>query len=150
MRLRPDHEAGFTIVEIIIATIIFPLLFVAIAQIFNLIRLEYAAARQYNEIYGVLSACPELDRALQYDILSSSTNCFPNNVFSAEAGYTNTIKYSPTISVTDTSSLSASDPLLAVPDSKVVDLTVNLQQSSTTSIPVKMRLLITRNGIAQL
>jgi type II secretory pathway pseudopilin PulG len=149
MKGLKKKQEGFTIVEIVVATIVLPLLFIAIAQIFNLIRLQYAYARQYNEVYGVLSACPELDRALQYDILSGSTNCFPNNVFSSEGGYTNTIKYSPTLTVTDTPSLPNTDPLQAVPDSKIVDLSLDITQNNNT-IPMKIRLLITRNGIGQL
>jgi prepilin-type N-terminal cleavage/methylation domain-containing protein len=144
-----NKQRGFTLVEVLIATVIFPILFISVAQIFNLIRTQYGYARQYNEVYGVLSACPELDRALQYDILSGSTNCFPNNVFQAEGGSTNTITYAPTLTVTDTSSLPAGDPLQAVPDSKVVDLSVNINQNNT-NLPMKIRLLITRNGIGQL
>lgn len=148
--MRKDKsEGGFTLVEVLTAAVILPLLIVAVTQIFNLIRTQYAYARQYNEVYAVLSACPELDRALQYDILSGATNCFPNNVFSSEGGYNNTITYTPDLSVTDTLNLSASDPLQSVPDSKVVDLSIDIQQNKTT-IPLKMRLLITRNGIGQL
>ena len=143
-----DNE-GFTIVEIVIATIILPLLIIAISQIFNLIRTQYGYARQYNEVYAVLSACPELDRALQYDILSGATNCFPNNEFLAEGGSTSTITYVPLLTVSDTASLGASDPLRTVPDSKVVDLSVDIAQNNNT-LPLKMRLLITRNGIGQL
>lgn len=142
-------DDGFTIIEILVASVILPLLIIAISQIFNLIRTQYGYARQYNEVYAVLSACPELDRALQYDILSGATNCFPNNEFLAEGGSTNTITYVPTLSVTDTASLGVSDPLSTVPDSKVVDLSVDIKQNNTTA-PLKMRLLITRNGIGQL
>lgn len=148
MRKRKT-DSGFTIVEVIVATIILPLLIVAVSQIFTLIRTQYGYAREYNEVYAVLSACPELDRALQYDILSGATNCFPNNIFSAEGGFANTITYTPTLNVTDTFSLDASDPLSLIPDSKVVDLSVDINQNKTV-IPLKIRLLITRNGIGQL
>ncbi len=141
-------QRGFTIAEIVVATVILPLLLIAISQIFNLIRTQYGYARQYNEVYAVLSACPELDRALQYEILSGSTNCFPNNIFDAEGGSTNTITYSPTLSVTDTSALPVSDALQTVPDSKVVDLSLNIDQNNT-SVPMKLRLLVTRSGIGQ-
>ncbi len=149
MVIRNKDQKGFTIAEIVVATIVLPLLIISVSQLFNLIRTQYGYARQYNEVYGVLSACPELDRALQYDILSGATNCFPNNVFSSEGGYANTIKYSPTLTVTDTTNLPGSDALQAVPDSKVVDLSTNIQQNSST-VPMKIRLLITRNGIGQL
>lgn len=147
--MHKRNQGGFTIIEILVASIILPLLIVAISQIFNLIRTQYGYARQYNEVYAVLSACPELDRALQYDILSGATNCFPNNVFLAEGSSGNTITYTPNLSVETTSNLDASDPLLAVPDSKVVDLSVDITQNNTPQT-LKMRLLITRNGIGQL
>lgn len=146
-RTRPEKK-GFTIAEVVVATVILPLLLIAISQIFNLIRTQYGYARQYNEVYAVLSACPELDRALQYEIISGSTNCFPNNVFDAEGGGTGTITYSPTLTVTETSALSGSDPLQTVPDSKVVDLSLNVSQNNST-IPMKLRLLVTRSGIGQ-
>jgi type II secretory pathway pseudopilin PulG len=149
MNSGKDKQSGFTIVEIVVATIILPLLFIAVAQIFNLIRLQYAYAKQYNEVYGVLSACPELDRALQYDILSGATNCFPNNIFTSEGGYTNTIQYNPTLTVTDSQSLPNTDALQSIPNAKVVDLSLNINQNNS-SIPMKIRLLITRNGIGQL
>jgi hypothetical protein len=141
-------QGGFTIIEIVIATIILPLLIISLVQIFQLIRIQYAYARQYNEVYSVLSACPELDRALQYDILTGATNCFPNNVFSAEGGSGNTITYTPTLTVTDTSALPVADPLQVIPSSKVVDLSLTINQNNT-AIPMKLRLLISRNGIAQ-
>lgn len=146
---KVESDGGFTIIEVLIATIILPLLIVAVSQIFNLIRIQYGYARQYNEVYAVLSACPELDRALQYDILSGATNCFPNNEFLAEGSSGNTITYVPTLSVSNTSDLGASDPLSTIPDSKVVDLSVDITQNNT-NLPLKMRLLITRNGIGQL
>ena len=139
---------GFTIAEIVVATVILPLLLIAISQLFNMIRTQYAYSRQYNEVYAVLSACPELDRALQYEIISGSTNCFPNNIFAAEGGSSGTISYSPTLTVTDTSSLPLTDALRTVPDSKVVDLSLNINQNNT-SVPMKLRLLVTRSGIGQ-
>lgn len=149
MRRLNKNQDGFTVVEMVVATIILPLLFIAMSQIFNLIRTQYAYSRQYNEVYAVLSACPELDRALQYELLSGATNCFPNNVFASEGEYNNSITYVPSLSVTDTPNLDAADPLRAVPDSKVVDLSVNVNQNNV-NIPMKIRLLITRNGIGQL
>lgn len=144
----PAERRGFTIAEIVVATIILPLLLVAISQIFNLIRTQYGYARQYNEVYAVLSACPELDRALQYDIINGTTNCFPNNVFDAEGGSTATINYAPNLTVTDTTSLPVADPLQTVPDSKVVDLSLDINQNNNT-VPMKLRLLVTRSGIGQ-
>jgi len=142
------NSKGFTVVEMVVATIVAPLLFIAISQLFILIRTQYGYARQYNEVYAVLSACPELDRALQYEILSGTSNCFPNNIFNAEGGYINPITYSPSISVDDTSSLTTGDPLKDVPDSKVVELGLSIKQNDS-AIPMKLRLLITRNGIGQ-
>ena len=99
-------------------------------------------------MYAVLSACPEIDRALEYSTLSGSTNCFPNNTFQAEGGSGITITYSPTVTVTDTPSLASGDPLRTVPDSKVIQITVPFLNSSDP--PLQLRMLITRNGIGQL
>ena len=148
IRGKGGRQSGFTIAEVVVATVILPLLLIAISQLFNIIRTQYGYARQYNEVYAVLSACPELDRALQYEILTGSTNCFPNNVFDAEGGSLGTITYAPTLTVTDSGSLPVSDPLRTVPDSKVVDLSLNISQNNN-SIPMKLRLLVTRSGIGQ-
>lgn len=147
-RKYQKKESGFTIVEILVGTVVLPMMLISVVAIFNLIRTQYGYARQYNEVYAVLSACPELDRALQYEILSGSTNCFPNNIFAAEGGGSGTISYTPTLTVTDTSALAVSDPLKTIPDSKVVDLSLNISQNNN-SIPLKLRLLITRSGIGQ-
>src|ERR1043166_6417018 len=99
-------------------------------------------------MYAVLSACPEIDRALEYDSVSSSNNCYPNNSFYAEGGSGTIITYSPTLTVTYTPSLPSGDPLQAVPDSKVIDIAVGFQKSAAP--PLELRMLITRNGIGQL
>jgi hypothetical protein len=112
------------------------------------VRKSYTTAKQMNEMYAVLSACPEIDRALEYTSLSSSTNCFPNNTFKAEGGSGLTITYNPTLTVTPTSSLPAVDSLQTVPDSKVVDISVGYPKN-TTAPPLKLRMLVTRNGIGQ-
>ena len=141
-------QAGFTSVELLIACVIFPVIVVGISNAYDAVRRSYTVARQYNEIYAVLSACPEIDRALEYSSLSSGTNCFPNNTFKAEgsSGLTNT--YLPTLTVADTSSLGSTDPLKVIPDSKVVNITVGFPNSTAPSL--QLRMLITRNGIGQL
>lgn len=133
-----------------VASVIFPIVVIGLASSFNSMKRSYLVARQLNEIYAVLSACPEVDRALEYTSLSSSTNCYPNNTFQVEDSPTTaTSVYSPTLTVTDTSSLSGTDPLQPVPDSKVVDIQVGVPKNS--AVPkFKLRLLITRNGIGQL
>ncbi len=146
LRIKTD-QAGFTIVEVILACIIFPLVVVGFTNASDGIQHAYNTAKQYNEMYAVLSACPEIDRALEYTSLTSSTNCFPNNTFAAEGGSGNTITYNPTVTVTDTSSLSASDPLKTVPDSKMIYISVPFLRSSVP--PLQLRMLITRNGIGQ-
>ena len=65
-----------------------------------------------------------------------------------DGGGSGTISYTPTLTVTDTSALAVSDPLKTIPDSKVVDLSLNISQNNN-SIPLKLRLLITRSGIGQ-
>jgi hypothetical protein len=97
----------------------------------------------------VLSACPELDRALEFNSLSSTNNCYPNNSFPAENGGNATISYTPTLSVTNTASLPNSDPLSTIPDSKVVSISVGFPAPNSSLPAVQLRMLITRNGIGQ-
>lgn len=145
-RLNAD-QAGFTILELLLACFIFPIIVTGIANGFDAVRKSYTVARELNEIYAVLSACPEIDRALEFNALTSSTNCFPNNTFQSEGAGGSTIVYTPDLSVTNTSALPASDPLSTVNDSKVVDIKVGFQKSSAP--PLRLRMLVTRNGIGQ-
>ena len=144
---RQLHQAGFTSVEILLACVIFPIIVIGLAQSFDAIRKSYTTAKELNEVYAVLSACPELDRALDYASLTGSSNCFPNNTFNAEGGSGFTYSYSPTLTVLDTSALSSSDPLKTIPDSKMVDISVSLRRSTASAL--ELRMLITRNGVAQ-
>jgi hypothetical protein len=141
------HAAGFTIVELALAAVIFPIIVIGIINAFEAVGHNYQIARQLNEIYTVLSACPEIDRALQYDIVSSMTNCYPNNTFAAENGGTSTFTYIPNLVVTTAVSLPNGDPLYNIPDSKVIDVNVGFVDNSGQ--PLKLRLLISRNGISQ-
>jgi len=152
MRIRNVHSdtSGFTIIEIVIACIVFPIIVFGISNAYTALQNSYTVARQLNEIYAVVSACPEVDRALEFNSVSSTTNCYPNNSFVAEGGgQSAVITYVPSLAVTPTSSLPTSDPLYTVYDSKVIDISVGFPKSPT-SPPVKLRLLITRNGIGQL
>lgn len=144
---HPKYQKGFSLVEVVLACVIFPILVVGITNGYDAIRHIYTISKQYNEMYAVLSACPEIDRALVYDSISSSNNCFPNNSFLAEGGSGNIITYTPNLSVTNTSALPSSDPLKVAPDSKVIDITVNFQKN--TGQPLELRMLVTRNGIGQ-
>ncbi|HSX30099.1 MAG TPA: hypothetical protein VLE73_06080 [Candidatus Saccharimonadales bacterium] len=142
---------GFTIVELVLACVIFPIVVIGIATAYNSVRRSYSTARQLNEMYAVLSACPEVDRAVEFSSLSSTTNCYPNNTFLVEDSSSGrTISYAPSLTVTDTSALSGSDPLATIPDSKVVQIQVNFLKPNYSATPLKMRMLITRNGIGQL
>lgn len=146
--LRGHHDQrGFTIVEVVVASFVFPIIVVGVVSGFTTAQKIYSASRQLNEIYAVLSACPEIDRALEFSTLSSGTNCYPNNSFSSEGIGGRIITYAPTLTVTDTSALPSTDPLKIVPDSKAVD--VKSSYSLGGSTPLELRLLITRNGIAQ-
>lgn len=147
-RQPQQKNNGFTVVEVLMASVIFGILTVGIVGAYGSVRQSYNVSRQLNEVYTVLSACPEIDRALEFSSLSTGTNCYPNNVFSAEGTGTNAVTYSPTLIVTDTVNLPSSDPLKTVPDSKVVDVNTGfaLSQGGTD---MKLRLLITRNGVAQ-
>jgi len=139
---------GFTSVELLLACVIFPLIVVGIANSFDAVRKAYTTAKQLNEVYAVLSACPELDRALDYtNLVSNSANCSPNNTFVAEGGSGISYTYNPTLTVTDTSALASSDALKTIPDSKVVDITVTNLKGNAPAL--ELRMLITRNGIAQ-
>ncbi len=135
-------------VELLLASIVFPIIVIGISQAFDSVRKSYTTAKQLNEIYAVLSACPELDRALDFTYVSSATNCSPNNTFKAEGGSGISYSYVPTLTIKDTSNLGGTDPLKAVPDSKVVDITVGYINSTAPGL--ELRMLITRNGIAQL
>lgn len=143
------NDQGFSIVELLVATIIFPLLVIGITTGYNSARHVYQITRQLNEMYIVLSSCPELDRGLEFNSLSSSTNCYPNNTFPAENGGPGTISYSPVLTVTDTSALPGSDPLQAIPDSKIVEENVQWPAPNTGLPSLRVRMLITRNGIGQ-
>lgn len=143
-----NNASGFTIVEIILATVIFPILVVGISNAFQSVSKSYSISRQLNEMYAVLSACPEMDRALEYSSLTSTTNCYPTNTFQAEGGSSTQIIYNPTLTVTDTSALPAGDPLKDIPDSKIVEINVNYFRG--TGPALHLRMLVTRNGIAQL
>ena len=141
-------QRGFTVIEVLIAIVIFGILVVGIVSAYAAVRKSYTLSKQLNEIYTVLSACPEIDRALEFTSLTSGTNCYPNNVFAAEGGGTNSVTYTPTLTVTDTASLPLADPLRTVPDSKVIDVNTGYALNPSGS-NLKLRLLITRNGVAQ-
>lgn len=142
-----NTQKGFTIVEIVVATLIFPILFIGVSSAFVTAQKIYTATKQLNEVYTVLSACPEIDRALEFSTLGSGLSCYPNNSFLGEGNNAKTITYTPTLTVTNTSALGASDPLKSVPDSKVVDVKTGFSLGG--SAPLELKLLITRNGIAQ-
>lgn len=143
----PKSQAGFSVIEILIVTVVISTLFIGISNAFTNVSRTYTLTRQLNEMYAVLSSCPEIDRALQYDSISGSTNCFPNNVFRGEGVSGATITYTPTLTVTPTTGLATGDPLYNVPDSKVVDISVSNPTSNAQ--PWRIRLLVARNGIGQ-
>lgn len=142
-----SQRQGFSVVEIILTIVIVSMMSSAISLAFSNLNQTYALSRQLNEIYSVLSSCPEIDRALQFDTISGATNCFPNNVFQGEGAAASTITYTPTLTVTGASSLPNTDPLYNTYDSKVVDVAVTRPNSPNFSW--KIRLLVTRGGIGQ-
>lgn len=147
--MRILRERGFTLVEIILAAVIFPIIVTGIINAYQAVNKAYRISRQLNEIYTVLSACPELDRALDYTVLASGTNCYPNNSFKNEGNSGLITTYNPTLTVTDTTGLPNTDALYPIPDSKVVDVGVNYVMDAAGT-PLKLRLLITRGGVGQL
>lgn len=142
-------QKGFTLIEIVVACVLFPMIVVGLNDAYGSVRKTYTLSKQFNEMYAVLSACPEIDRALEYDVVSGTNNCYPNNSFYAEGASGNIITYTPTLSVTSTSNLPANDPLQTIPDSKVIDISVGYFHNPTAA-PLELRMLITRNGIGQL
>lgn len=142
------NQKGFTITELVLSIVIFSIIVVGIGNASGAVRKSYKTAREFNEVYTVLSACPELDRALEFNSLTATNNCFPNNTFTSEGAGNTTIVYTPTMIVTDTSSLPAGDPLRTITDSKVVDIQVGFPNS--TSPNMQLRMLVTRNGVGQL
>lgn len=143
------NHRGFSIVELLVAIIIIPLMVASTVNAYNSVTHVYNVTRQLNQMYAVLSACPELDRALEFNSLTSSNNCYPNNVFQRENGSTKTVTYAPVLTLTDTTSLPASDPLKSVPDSKVISVSVAYPAPDASLPPLQLRMLITRNGIGQ-
>lgn len=148
MKIITRNIRGFTIVEIMVALVIFPIVLSGMIVAFESINQSYRVSKEYNEMYAVLSACPEIDRALEYNSLTSSSNCYPNNVFQVEGGGTGTLTYTPDVDVTDTSALPVEDELQDVPDSKVINIDVPFLENDGSSL--QLRMLITRNGIGQL
>lgn len=146
---RKLNSHGFSIVEILLAIIVLPLVVFGVADSLNSVRHAYKVSRQLNEMYAVLSACPELDRALEFNSLTGTNNCYPNNSFAAENGGTAIVSYAPALTVTDTINLDSADPLKSVPDSKVIAITVPYPAPNASLPPVQVRMLITRNGIGQ-
>jgi Tfp pilus assembly protein PilE len=145
-----SNNQGFTIVELILACVIFPMVVIGVATAFTSLQRAYSTARQLNEIYAVLSACPELDRALEFNSLSTGTNCHPNDKFQVEnTSGDATVTYNPEMTVTNTGDLPSGNPLKSVPDSKLVDLSVGFLKPNDSAPPLTMRILITRNGIGQ-
>lgn len=141
-------EDGFTVVELLMAIFVFTIVVVGLSNAYIALKKSYTTARQLNEIYTVLSACPEIDRALEFNLLSNTSNCYPNNSFRAENNRNATITYQPTLTVTNTSALPVTDPLQAAPDSKVLNISVDYPNSNAP--PLQLRMLITRNGVGQL
>jgi hypothetical protein len=147
-RRHSQNQQGFTITEIVVAYVVFPMIVISLYSAFRTVSMVYGRAKQFNEMYAVLSACPEIDRALDYDIVSGTNNCYPNNTFYGEGGGSAVFTYTPVLAVTPTSSLAGTDPLQTVPDSKVIDINVHRLNSSAPAL--ELRMLITRNGIGQL
>ena len=147
-KIKKRLQKGFTVAEVLISIIVFSIMAVAMAQGFTAVDNVYTRTRQLYEIYTVLSACPEIDRALQYEQVTGSVQCFPNNTFTKEGGNSGTLSYSPTLTVTNTENLPTGDALKSIPGAKVVVVKVNYL--NPVNSPWDIRLLISRNGIGQL
>ncbi len=143
--MKKTLQDGFSVVEIVIAIVVLGIMIGGVALAFDWLFKDYARSRELNEIYAALSGCPEIDRAMQYESITS-TNCSPNDTFDAEtADGNNDITYTTSSAPVLTSALPTNDPAYNIPDSKVVDVTVTPKSGN----PWKIRLLISRNGIGQ-
>lgn len=147
IKLKTNGQ-GFTIVEVLISIAVFGFVVLAVSSAYSGIRKSYQLSRQLNEIYTVLSACPEIDRALEFSSLETGTNCYPNNTFASEGGTGTTITYTPNLVVTDTYDIDVSDPISVVPESKVIDVSTGYSIDNGAA-DMKLRLLVARNGVAQ-
>jgi prepilin-type N-terminal cleavage/methylation domain-containing protein len=147
LTLRIKSSYGFTIIELLIAALVFPIIVAGLYNAAMTVKASYTVSRQLNEIYAVLSACPELDRALEFSSISEDTDCFPNNIFVSEGSGGSTIVYDPLLSINETSDLSPDDSLYAIPDSKVIDISVEFPNQNATEFALRM--LVARNGIGQ-
>ena len=142
-------KKGFSAVEFLIAAVVFGIITSGLFNAYISMRHSYEIARQLSEMYTVLSACPEIDRALEFNSLSDSANCSPNNAFVREDGRAGVRTYTPKLDVTLTtdSALPLTDPLKNIPDSKIIDVSVGFPDKTTR--PMQLRMLITRNGVGQ-
>jgi prepilin-type N-terminal cleavage/methylation domain-containing protein len=147
-KIKKRLQKGFTVAEVLISIVVFSIMAIAMAQGFTAVDNVYTRTRQLYEIYTVLSACPEIDRALQYEQVTGSVQCFPNNTFVKEGGHSGNLTYSPTLTVTNTADLPNGDALKSIPNAKVVE--VKVDYLSPINKPWDIRLLISRNGIGQL
>ncbi|HPR09639.1 prepilin-type N-terminal cleavage/methylation domain-containing protein [Candidatus Saccharibacteria bacterium] len=144
------RQRGFSAVEFLVAAVVFGIITLGIFSAFSAVQRSYALARQLNEMYTVLSACPEIDRALEYNSLSDTANCSPNNTFLRENGLTGKRSYTPVLDVVQTNDpafVASGDVLKNVPDSKIIDVTVGFPDKKTR--PMELRMLVTRNGVGQ-
>ncbi|MBX4190906.1 hypothetical protein KW794_02345 [Candidatus Saccharibacteria bacterium] len=56
--MKKTNSDGFTIVEIVTACVVFPMIVISVYTAFRAVSAVYVQARQFNEMYAVLSACP--------------------------------------------------------------------------------------------
>lgn len=148
--IKRRNQKGFSALEFVVASVVFGIIAMSTISTFMSVRHSYEVARQLDEMYTVLSACPEIDRALEFNSLSDVANCSPNNQFVRENNLPGSRTYAPALNVTltsDPSLVTKNDPLRVYPDSKIVDVTVGFQGKNTK--PMELRMLITRNGVGQ-
>lgn len=144
-----NKQNGFSAVEFLVAAVVFGILTTGILATYLSVQNSYNVAKQLNEMYTVLSACPEIDRAIEYNSVDDSANCSPNNVFGTENDAGGKRTYTPVLTVKYTADpgLPVSEPLKTYQDSKIVDVKVGFYKSSKK--PMELRMLITRNGVGQ-
>lgn len=137
---------GFTVTELLVATVVLPIFIIGFSQALNLLRDSYATSKQINDILSVISIDPELDRGIRYQNLTN-TNVIKTTTVADEGGANR--NYTSTLVIQDNTSVNESGITInTLPSLKVLDVSSNYRRGSTTE-PMKFRLLIAPGGIGQ-
>lgn len=143
--MKNMSEDGFTIAEVVVGIIVFSIVAVACWQTIVIMRRNYAQTRQMNDVAAAMLTFPELNRGLRYESINNATFT-PDIPIRSEGQSGSSITYKPTVTIQDSSSVSETS---TVPNSKVIDVSIPYRGMGGNVQPIKLRLLIARNGIGQ-